>query len=160
MTLPDAITQSQPPDDNMRIGTILTRFPTTVDIQGEAVAAGTLASYTPIVGDVVMVLRQDSTWCIVGRTTLQDTGLSPQLQAGVASVTVAAATSATLAVVFATPFRAVPAVSTNIDNGAGATAGWGSRALNITTTGFTIFLFGTSSSFTATVYWQAQELTQ
>ena len=58
------------------------------------------------------------------------------------------------------PFRAAPAVSTNIDNGAGATAGWGSRALNITATGFTIFIFGASSSFTASVYWQAQELTQ
>lgn len=160
MTFPQAIQDAMPPDDNVRIGTILSRFPTTVDIQGQAVPAGCLASYTPIVGDVVLVLRQDSTWCILGRTTTPDTGLSPQMQAGVASVTVTAATSVTQAVVFATPFRAVPAVSTNIDHGTGASSGWGSRAFNITTTGFTIFLFGTSSSFTASVYWQAQELTQ
>ena len=160
MTLPEAIKNALPPDDNVRIGTVLTRWPTTVDVQGTAVAASALASYTPIVGDVVLLLRQDSTWCILGRTTLQDSGLSPQMQAGVESLTVAAATSQTQAVVFATPFRAAPAVSTNIDNGAGATAGWGSRAINITTTGFTIFIFGASSSFTVSVYWQAQELTQ
>lgn len=160
MTLPDAITNVLPPDDRMRIGTVLTRFPTTVDIEGTAVPASALASYTPIVGDIVALLRQDATWLILGRTTSQDAGLSPQMQAGVASLTVAAAASQTQAVVFATPFRAIPAVSTNIDNGTGATAGWGSRAINITTTGFTIFIFGTSSSFTTSVYWQAQELTQ
>lgn len=160
MTLPEAITSVLPPDDNVRIGTILTRFPTTVDIQGTAVAAGALASYTPIVGDVVLVIRQDSTWCIVGRTTTPDVGLSPQMQAGVATVVVTAVASVTQAVTFATPFRAVPAVSTNIDHGTGASSGWGSRAFNITTTGFTIFLFGSSSTFTASVYWQAQELTQ
>lgn len=160
MTMPEAIQKVLPPDDNMRIGTVLTRFPTTVDIQGQAVPAGALASYTPIVGDVVLLLRQDSTWCILGRTTTPDTGLSPQMQAGVASVAVVAVASATQAVVFATPFRAIPAVSTNIDHGTGASSGWGSRAINITTTGFTIFIFGTSSTFTANVYWQAQELTQ
>lgn len=160
MTLPEAIQNAMPPDDNMRIGVVLRRFPTTVDIQGEAVPCGALASYTPIVGDVVLLLRQDSTWCILGRTTAPATGLSPQMQAGVATVTVTAAASATLAVVFATPFRAIPAVSTNIDHGVGTSSGWGSRALNITRFGFTIFLFGTSSTFTAPVYWQAQELTQ
>lgn len=160
MTLPHAIEKALPPDDNVRIGTVLTRFPTTVDIQGTPVTAGALASYTPIVDDVVLVLRQDSTWCIVGRTTDPASGLSPQMQAGVATVIVTAVASVTQAVVFATPFRAIPAVSTNIDHGTGASSGWGSRAINITTTGFTIFLFGTSSTFTAPVYWQAQELTQ
>jgi H-type lectin domain len=160
MTFPEAIQDAMPPDDNVRISTVLSRFPTTIDVQGEAVPVGCLASYTPIVGDTVFVMRQDSTWCITGRTTDPASGLSPQMQAGVASLTVAAATSGTQAIVFATPFRAIPAVSTNIDNGAGATAGWGSRAINITTTGFTIFIFGTVSSFTASVYWQAQELTQ
>jgi hypothetical protein len=160
MTFPDAIQDAMPPDDNVRIGTVLTRFPTTVDVQGTPVICGALASYTPIVGDVVLILRQDSTWCILGRTTLPDTGLSPQTQAGVVSMTVAAAGSATVAVVFATPFRAIPAVSTNLDDGTGATSGWGSRAFNITTTGFTLFIFGSVSSFTKNVYWQAQELTQ
>lgn len=160
MTLPEAISDALPPDDNMRIGVVLTRFPTTVDVQGQAVPAGALASYTPIVGDTVLLFRQDSTWCILGRTTSFDTGLSPQFQAGVFTMVVTAATSATQAIVFATPFRAVPAVSTNIDHGTGASSGWGSRAFNITTTGFTIFLFGSSTTFTAPVYWQAQELTQ
>lgn len=159
-SLPEAIAASLPPDDNVRISVVLSRFPTTIDVQGEAVPCGALASYTPIVGDSVFVLRQDSTWCIIGRTTVPDTGLSPQAQAGVVSMTVAAAASTTTDVVFATPFRAAPAVSTNINDGTAATSGWASRAFNITTTGFTLFIFGSASSFTKDVYWQAQELTQ
>lgn len=160
MTFPEAIQDAMPPDDNVRIGTVLTRFPTTVDIQGTPVVVGALASYTPIVGDTVFVIRQDSTWCIIGRTTDPATGLSPQFQAGVVSMTVAAAGSATAAVTFATPFLNIPAVSTNLDDGTGATSGWGSRAFGITETGFTLFIFGSASSFTKNVYWQAQELTQ
>ena len=160
MTLPEAIQDALPPDDRMRISTILSVIPTTIDVEGNATPAGCLSSYTPIIGDTVAVLRQDSTWLILGRVTNPATASSPQMQAGVSSLTVVATTLATLAVVFQIPFRAAPAVSTNIDNGAGATAGWGSRAINITATGFTIFIFGASSSFTASVYWQAQELTQ
>ena len=78
----------------------------------------------------------------------------------VVSMIIAIAASATTPVVFAKEFAAAPAVATNIDHGTGASSGWGSRAINVTTTGFTMFLFGSSSSFTANVYWQAQELTQ
>ncbi|MFD9603326.1 H-type lectin domain-containing protein [Streptomyces sp. NPDC059970] len=56
----------------------------------------------------------------------------------------------TLAVTFTTPFAAVPRVSTNINSGIGATARWCSRAINITATGFDLFLFaadGTASTW-------------
>ena len=160
MTLASAIKEALPPDDRMRIGVVLSTAPITVDIEGEGVATGCLSSYTPIVGDTVAVLRQDATWLILGRTVDSTSGESPQMQAGVVSMIIAIAASATTPVVFAKEFAAAPAVATNIDHGTGASSGWGSRAINVTTTGFTMFLFGSSSSFTANVYWQAQELTQ
>jgi hypothetical protein len=49
--------------------------------------------------------------------------------------------STTVAVTFATPFTSPPRVSTNINSGAGSTARWCSRAINITATGFDLFLF-------------------
>lgn len=160
MTLPDAIQDALPPDDNIRIGIVLTRFPTTVDIEGNPTPVGFLAPYTPVVGDNVAVVRQDSTWLGLGRTTDPNSGNFPQFQAGASDVTVAAATTATLAVTFATPFRDVPSVSTNINSGVAATAGWGSRAITVTATGFVIFIFGAAASFTASIQWQAQEMTQ
>lgn len=160
MTLPDAIHDALPPDDNLRFGVVATRFPTTVNIEGTLVPVGALSSYTPIVGDNVAVLRQDQTWLLLGRTTNPVTGGFPAFQAGAADVTVAAATSATLAVVFATTFSSLPSVATNISSGIAATSGWGSRGINVTTTGFTIFIFGANSSFTANIQWQAQEMTQ
>lgn len=160
MTLPEAIVDVLPPDDRLRIGTIATVYPTTVDIQGTQVPAAAVSGYTPVVGDSVAVLRQDGTWLILGRTTSPATGASPSFQAGSFSMTVVAATSNLTNVVFATPFARTPAVSGNINSGAGATANWHARAINVTTTGFTMFSFGPSNSFTAEVQWQAQEYTQ
>lgn len=161
MTLPDAITDAMPPDDNLRIGTVVSTNPVTVLIETKAVPVGCLSSYTPILNDVVAVLRQDSTWLLLGRVA---TSTNPflQLQAGAADVDVAAATSATLAQTFAVPFSSVPSVATNISTGAGGVFGWQSRAINVTASGFTIFIFttGAAGTFTANVQWQAQEMTQ
>jgi len=49
--------------------------------------------------------------------------------------------AATAVVNFGFTFPAVPTVTTNIDSGAGATARWESRAITITTTGFTMFVY-------------------
>lgn len=160
MTLPEAIKDSLPPDNEVRIGTVLSRFPTTVDIDGEAVPIGALSSYLPIVGDVVFVIRQDSTWAIIGRTTSPDTGAFPSFQAGSVDITVVATTSGAATVVFATPFRLAPAVTTNINSSSGLTVGWIPNAHTITTTGFSIRITGPSASFTANVQWNAQEMTQ
>jgi hypothetical protein len=124
------------------------------------VPAAPLASYLPIVGDVVALLRQDATWLILGRTTDPDTGTYPSVQAGSTDITVAAATSGSATVTFATPFRTAPAVSTNIATAPGTSTGWDSRGINVTTTGFTIFITGPANSFTVPVHWQAQEMTQ
>jgi hypothetical protein len=160
MTLPEAITDALPPDDNLRMGVVATVHPLTVNVQGTPVPAGALSSYTPIVGDPVALFRQDSTWLCLGRTTSPVTGSFPQFEAGTADITVAAATSGSVAVVFAIPFRTLPAVATNINSGSGSVGGWISRAIGITTTGFTISISGAINSFTVPVQWQAQEMTQ
>lgn len=75
----------------------------------------------------------------------------------------ASAVSGTAAVVFDTPFDNPPFVTTNIRSGAGATARWVSRAINITTTGFTYFVFSGNAVAAAwtnvEVTWQATEYT-
>lgn len=160
MTLPEAISEAMPPDDNLRIGIVLTVHPLTVDIEGNATPVGALSSYTPIVGDPVALLRQDSTWLCLGRVTSPDTGAFPQFQAGAVSINIAAAASATQAVVFAIPFHQVPSVATNISSGSGLISGWGSRGINVTTVGFDVYIFGTAATTTVPVQWQAQEMTQ
>lgn len=50
-------------------------------------------------------------------------------------------TASTAVVNFGFTFPGLPAVVTNIDSGAGATSRWESRAFNISTTGFTMFVY-------------------
>lgn len=160
MTLPEAVQQVLPPDDNMRIGTVVSVYPLVVDIEGTLAPVGCLSSYGPIIGDAVALLRQDSTWLALGRPTSPRTGRYPQFQAGTVDMTAAAAASVVTAVVFAVPFATVPSVATNINSGSGAVAGWGSRAISVGTTGFNLFIFGAANTFTVPVQWQAQEMTQ
>lgn len=160
MTLPEAINDALPPDDNLRMGVVATVHPLTINVQGTAVPAGALSSYTPIVGDPVALFRQESTWLCLGRTTNSVTGSFPQFQAGEVSFSVVAATLFTAAVAFAIPFASAPSVATNINTSAGPTANWASRAFAVTTTGFTVFLFGPVTTATFPVQWQAQEMTQ
>lgn len=88
-------------------------------------------------------------------------------QAGVHAVSVpVAATSFTRAVVFGEAYSSPPIVKTEIDSGAGHTARWVTRAINRTTTGFTIFGFRTDAADPAVVWpstditWQATPATQ
>lgn len=67
MSLPEAITGALPPDDNLRVGVVATASPLIVTIQGASISMGHLASYTPVVGHVVAVFRQDSAWLCLGR---------------------------------------------------------------------------------------------
>lgn len=66
-------------------------------------------------------------------------------QSGTVTFTFASDTSALTVVTFATPFAAAPKVYTNIDTAPGSTGRWGSRAINITTTGFSMFVFAGDS---------------
>lgn len=162
MTLPQAIQEALPPDDRMRIGIIDSIAPVTVNVQGTSLPGHAVGSYTPIVGDNVAVLRQDQTWLILGKTSSADsTATGPVFQSGSVIITLAAAASGTAAVTFARPFTQLPAIATNINSGSGLIALWGSRGINITTTGFTVFIFGAApATLNVDVQWQAQEYTQ
>lgn len=58
--------------------------------------------------------------------------------------------SFTAAVNFGFTFPGTPNVVTNIASGAGSTSRWGSRAITITTTGFTLFVFAPTAGLTQT----------
>lgn len=60
---------------------------------------------------------------------------------GITPVSFTGQTSFTVNVNFPASFTATPSVTTNIASGAGNTTRWGSRAYNVTTTGFTLFVF-------------------
>lgn len=62
-----------------------------------------------------------------------------------ANVSFTSATSATVVIAFGVTFPTAPAMTTNIDSGAGAAAQWNSRAINITTTGFTLLVFAAAA---------------
>lgn len=57
-------------------------------------------------------------------------------------------TQSTVAVTFDRPFDSIPAVTTNINSGSGSTANWSSRAFGISTTGFTLFVYGSGATST------------
>lgn len=82
------------------------------------------------------------------------------LQDGIASVSFTSQTSYSQSVTFPTPFTTVPTMSVNIASGAGAAAHWDARAINVTTTGFTLFVFAPSGATAQTwsaipVHWMA-----
>lgn len=62
-------------------------------------------------------------------------------QTGTQLVSFVALSTFTVAVNFPVAFANVPTVTVNINSGAGVTARWGARAFNVTTTGFTLFVF-------------------
>lgn len=120
----------------------------TLNVNGGLISSGVgvLDSYTPQVGDVVAVFRQDSSWLVMGAIAPPASGLAPRnIDTGTVLMSFTAVTSATAAVTFDAPFPAAPMVATNIDSGAGATAQWSSRAISITTTGFTMFVFAAAA---------------
>jgi len=77
-------------------------------------------------------------------------------QRGTATVVLTpAATSKTQAVVFPQAFTTAPTVMANFMTAPGGAVGWICRAINVTTTGFTIYTTGSSSTWTADVAWIA-----
>lgn len=87
-------------------------------------------------------------------------GPNPLPQAGEESVVVTAATSKTQAVTFDIPYASTPSVVAQIDSGSGTFSNWHARAINPTTTGFTVFVFGPAAiSATVPVAWIAQPRT-
>ena len=69
------------------------------------------------------------------------TNLQDWTRRGTVNITFVTVNSSTAAVNFGFTFPGIPTVMTNIDSGAGSTARWESRAISITTTGFTMFVY-------------------
>lgn len=74
-----------------------------------------------------------------GQTSI--TNLTNWTRAGTVNMSFTTLNSSTASVSFGFTFPATPRVTTNIDSGAGETARWCSRAISISTTGFTMFVF-------------------
>lgn len=60
---------------------------------------------------------------------------------GSTNVSFTSLTSFTVAVTYGATFPATPTVTTNINSGDGSTSRWSSRAINVSTTGFTLFVY-------------------
>jgi hypothetical protein len=52
-------------------------------------------------------------------------------------------------------FPGLPSVHVNLRTAPAASAGWNFRAITVTTTGFTIFGFGASATFSEPIQWSA-----
>lgn len=99
-SLPDAITDVLPPDNMVRMGVVTATNPLTVSMQGGLVKSpGRLGSYGPMVGDNVVLLRQDASWLVAGdvfsnTSTVPGAGITTMTQAiASASIPVVAATT-------------------------------------------------------------------
>lgn len=119
---------------------------------------GVIDSYTPVVGDVVAVFRQDSSWLVLGAI---GTSVGPQPRAtdtGQVTAVVTAVNNLTIPVTFNRTFAAAPIVTTNINSSTGNSRVWNSRAFGATTTGCTIWVAAGDSvavTWTGVVEWVA-----
>lgn len=70
----------------------------------------------------------------------------PPMKRGSVNVNFTSQTSFTTAVSFGATFPTAPQVSVNINSGDGTASRWSARAININTTGFTLFVYNESGS--------------
>jgi hypothetical protein len=136
----------------MRLGTVITSITgaVTVTCDGDTVPINVVSTIGTLgVGARVYVLIVPPAGnFVVGQVSMLETGDE--------QISFTSQTSATVAVTFRNPFLNTPVVTTNINSGSGSTAGWASRAFNVSTTGFTIFVFGSVNTWSnVTVQWLA-----
>jgi hypothetical protein len=109
-------------------------------------------AYAPNGATVQMISFRGSLLVIGSSGTSAANG--PLTKTGAVTAGPSGTTSFTLAVNFGVTFPAAPSVHVNLDNG--SATGWNGRAVNVSTTGFTLFGFGSSSStFSASWQWTA-----
>ncbi len=103
------------------------------------------------------VLVTDGGLKVGGALTDNSTGITyKSQQQGSVTISFTTQTSFTQSVTFPTAFAATPAVTTNINSGVAATASWGSRGITVSSTGFTLFVFGPSATWSSVaVQWVA-----
>lgn len=145
MTSPTIVKGTYPPDTGLRIGVaqVSSTGEVTVTVSGKTVSCGYIDPRGFITNEPVALLRGESSWLALGRSLSQPMAA----EGGQESISFTTQTSFTQAVTFDRVFPSTPHVFTNITSGAGSTAGWGSRAITVTQSGFTIFVFGTVSTW-------------
>jgi hypothetical protein len=120
-------------------GTTLTGGPTsTLPILAIQVDAALAALNTTVVNQASLIADLDAR-ITTNQTNI--TNLTNWTRTGAVSITFVTQNTATAAVSFGFTFPDIPKVVTNIDSGAGPTARWESRAISVTTTGFTMFVY-------------------
>lgn len=127
--------------NGMRTATIAAVSPLTLSVNGGQFSSGVgvLSTYVPVVGDVVAVFRQDSSWLVLGAI---GASLGPQPRGsltGTELVSFTAASSFLQPVSFSLVFPAAPVVTTDINSQLGVTNPWITEATVVTPTGFTIW---------------------
>lgn len=120
-------------------GTTLTGGPTsTMPILAVQVDSA-LASLASVVTDQateIGVLQSDIN---ANQTSINN--LASWTRRGTVEMSFSSTNASTMLVSFGFTFPGVPAVVTNLDSGAGATARWETRAITINTSGFTLFAY-------------------
>lgn len=134
--------------------------PVTLDNDTTTVSARSLIGPVTQGARVAVIYVPPTGYYIVGYVSNPGHGFR-QTENRINSVSFTALSSTTVNVVFTHSFSTAPVIMTNINSGAGATAQWHSRAINITATGFQLFLFGPGASTwsNVAVQWTADELT-
>lgn len=119
----------------LKLATVTDASPLQAIMDGDTAAIGMVSmTGTHVVDSRVYVLVvPPSGNFIVGQVVEQQTGTE--------LINFTTLTQTTVAVTFPVPFLTIPKVFTEIQSGAGPTARWDSRAINVSTTGFTIFVY-------------------
>jgi hypothetical protein len=130
--------------NGMRTATIVATSPVTLSVNGGRFSSGVgvVESYIPAVGDTVAVFRQDSSWLVLGAIGSSG-GIGPRgILTGTVVMSFTGVVSSTAPVTFGgLAFPVAPVVFGGIDAGTAPTALWHARPINVTTTGFTMFVF-------------------
>lgn len=112
----------------------------------KVISAGYHTNYQPRVGEIVDLLNDSDRWVVLGEQAGPNNYVQePSIQSGVELMALAG-TSATLAMTFPRAYSAMPAVVANFASGAGGTASFVCKAINVTTTGCMLFPISTSAT--------------
>lgn len=157
VNLVDMALSAERPNAVIRTGVVVGPVDGGVVVQvGDAqISAGCLGSYAPVPGELVALGLQGASWLVLGSLAGTPDGTAQpvrRIQSGTVLVSFTALAQTTLAVPFPFPFASVPQVMTNIASGAGETARWGSRAISVNASQFTLFVFDGDNP-TATETW-------
>jgi hypothetical protein len=144
----------------MQLGTVFSGDPLKVTVDGDTTPIGMVSTVGQLQPDdrVYVLAVPPSGNFVTGLVTPR------HIEIGKTGVQVTpAATSFTQAVSFTTTFASIPVITIGIVSGNGETAQWNVRAINPSTTGFTIFLYRTvgmaANAWTAEydMHWHAIE---